>query len=279
MIYTDYTKAIDTITDVKFNQVETSILASCATDRAVILYDARTNSPLHRTVLNFAANCISWNPMEAYNFAVASEDHNGYIFDMRNMKRALQVLVSFSSQFYVHHQKASTDTKQKGHVAAVMSIEFSPTGEELITGSYDKTIRLWERQKGHSRDTYHTKRMQRVFSVAWSPDNNYVLSGSDDGNIRLWRARASERQGVKSYALRQKLEYDQALIERYKHMPEIRRIDKHRHLPKTVKKAGEIKNEELKSLKRKEENERRHTKKGEVRRKAEREKMILAREQ
>lgn len=32
--------------------------------------------------------------MEAYNFAVASEDHNGYIFDMRNMKRALQVLVS-----------------------------------------------------------------------------------------------------------------------------------------------------------------------------------------
>jgi WD repeat and SOF domain-containing protein 1 len=45
-------------------------------------------------VLNFPANCISWNPMEAYNFAVASEDHNGYIFDMRNMKRALQVLVS-----------------------------------------------------------------------------------------------------------------------------------------------------------------------------------------
>ncbi|EMD66804.1 hypothetical protein GGP41_008192 [Bipolaris sorokiniana] len=251
--------AIDTITDVKFNQVETSILASCATDRALILYDARTNSPLHRTVLNFAANCISWNPMEAYNFAVASEDHNGYIFDMRNMKRALQVL--------------------KGHVAAVMSIEFSPTGEELITGSYDKTIRLWERQKGHSRDTYHTKRMQRVFSVAWSPDNNYVLSGSDDGNVRLWRARASERRGVKSFALRQKLQYEEALMERYKHMPEIKRIHKHRHLPKTVKKAGEIKNEELKSLKRKEENERRHTKKGEVRRRAEREKMILAREQ
>jgi WD repeat and SOF domain-containing protein 1 len=178
---------------------------------------------------------------------------------MRNMKRALQVL--------------------KGHVAAVMSIEFSPTGEELITGSYDRSIRLWERQKGHARDAYHTKRMQRVFSVAWSPDNNYVLSGSDDGNVRLWRARASERQGVKSYALRQKLQYDAALKERYKHMPEIKRIDRHRHLPKNVKKAGEIKNEEIKSIKRKEENERRHTKKGEVRRKAEREKMVLAREQ
>lgn len=121
--------------------------------------------------------------------------------------------------------------------------------------------------------------MQRIFSVAWSPDNNYVLSGSDDGNVRLWRAKASERQGVKSFALRQKLQYEESLKERYAHMPEIKRIQKHRHLPKTVKKAGEIKNEELKSLKRKEENERRHTKKGEVRRKAEREKMILAREQ
>lgn len=178
---------------------------------------------------------------------------------MRNMKRALQVL--------------------KGHVAAVMSVEFSPTGEELVTGSYDRSVRLWDRQKGHSRDIYHTKRMQRVFSVAWSPDNNYVLSGSDDGNVRLWRAQAAQRQGVKSFALQQKIQYDEALKERYKHMPEIKRIAKHRHIPTTVKKAGEIKAEELKAIKRREENERRHTKKGQTRRKAEREKMVLAREQ
>ncbi|KAF2000620.1 WD40 repeat-like protein [Amniculicola lignicola CBS 123094] len=251
--------AIDTINCVSFNQTETSILASCASDRAVILYDLRTNSPLHRNVLTFASNTLAWNPMEAFNFAVGSEDHNVYIFDMRNMKRALNVL--------------------KGHVAAVMSVDFSPTGEELISGSYDRTIRIWDRAKGHSRDIYHTKRMQRVFSVAWTPDNNYVLSGSDDGNIRLWRAQASERQGVKSFALRQKLQYDDALKERYKHMPEIRRIARHRHLPQQVKKANEIKNEELKAIKRREENERRHSKKGKVRRKAEREKMVLAREE
>ncbi|KAF2803195.1 small nucleolar ribonucleoprotein complex subunit [Mytilinidion resinicola] len=249
---------VDTIRAIAFNQTETSILASCATDRAVVLYDLRTSSPLHRTVLTLASNSISWNPHEAMNFAVASEDHNTYLFDMRNMKRALNVL--------------------KGHVSAVMSVEFSPTGEELITGSYDRTLRLWTRA-GHSRDVYHTKRMQRVFSVAWSPDNNYVLSGSDDGNVRLWRSQASARQGVKSFAERQKLEYDEALKERYKHMPEIKRISRHRHLPKQVKKAGEIKNEELKAIKRREENERRHSKKGTMRRKAEREKMILAAEQ
>ena len=74
-------------------------------------------------------------------FAVANEDHNAYMFDMRKMNRALNVL--------------------KDHVAAVMDIEFSPTGEELVTASYDRTVRLWTRTHGHSRDIYHTKRMQR----------------------------------------------------------------------------------------------------------------------
>lgn len=254
-----WSTSVDTINACAFNQVETSLLGACSTDRAVILYDLRTSSPLSKAVLTLASNAFAWSPMEAFNFAVGSEDHNVYLFDMRNMKRALNVL--------------------KGHVAAVMDVEFSPTGEELVSASYDRSIRLWDRAKGHSRDMYHTKRMQRVFSCAFTPDNAYVLSGSDDGNVRLWRARASDRQGVKTARQRQSLETQEALKQRYSHMPEIRRIARHRHLPKQVKKAGEIKGEELKAIKRREENERRHSKKGKVRRRAEREKMVLVTEQ
>ncbi|GAW25951.1 putative SOF1 protein [Rosellinia necatrix] len=159
-----------------------------------------------------------------------------------------------------------------------MDVDWSPDGRGLVSGSYDRTIRLWNRDEGVSRDIYHTKRMQRVFSVAWSPDANYVLSGSDDGNVRLWRANASKRQGIKSARHRQALEYNDALIERFSHMPEIRRIRRHRHIPKVVKKAGEIKQEELKAIKRREENERKHTKKQFEKRQSERDKTILARE-
>lgn len=167
---------------------------------------------------------------------------------------------------------------QKGHVAAVMDVEFSPNGEELVSASYDRTIRLWSRMKGHSRDIYHTKRMQRVFSAKWTPDTKYVLSGSDDGNIRLWRANASERSGIKSAKQRQALEYSEALSERYSHMPEIKRIKRNRHVPTVIKKAGEIKTEELKAIKRREENERKHTKLQHQKRRSEREKMVLASE-
>jgi WD repeat and SOF domain-containing protein 1 len=61
-------------------------------------------------------------------------------------------------------------------------------------------------------------------------------------------------------------------------MPEIRRIKRHRHIPKVVKKAGEIKGEELKAIKKREENERKHTKQQFKKRRNEREKMVLATE-
>ncbi|KKK12016.1 hypothetical protein AOCH_006341 [Aspergillus ochraceoroseus] len=251
--------SVDTITAVAFNQTETSILASTAIDRSIILYDLRTSSPLSKLVLKLASNAISWNPMEAFNFAVANEDHNVYMFDMRKMDRALNVL--------------------KDHVAAVMDVDFSPTGEELVTASYDKTVRLWNRATGHSRDIYHTQRMQRVFSAKFTPDNKYILSGSDDGNIRLWRANASERSGIKSARQRTKLEYDQALIKRYSHMPDIKRIKRQRHVPRTIKKAREIKREELSAIKRREENVRKHSKKSTLApRQSERAKMILTNE-
>jgi len=83
---------------------------------------------------------------------------------------------------------------------------------------------------------------------------------------------------VKSARQRQKLEYDDALRERYKHMPEVKRIARHRHVPKQVKRAGEIKREELGGIKRREENERKNGKKG-IERRSDRVKMVLATEQ
>ncbi|KAK2071980.1 hypothetical protein P8C59_006361 [Phyllachora maydis] len=248
----------DTVTDVAINQLETSLLASTATDRSIIIADLRTSMPVHKTILKFASNRVSWNPMEAFNLAVANEDHNVYIFDVRKFSSALNIL--------------------KGHVHAVMDVEWSPTGQELVTGSYDRTVRLFRRDSGHSRDIYHTKRMQRVFRTCFTPDSKYIISGSDDGNLRLWRAEASSRSGVQSARQRISLEYNKALVDRYAHMPEIRRIKNHRHVPKVVKKAGIIKKEELAALKRREENERKHSAKGQEKRRPEREKVILANE-
>ncbi|KAF6008850.1 hypothetical protein HII12_004079 [Brettanomyces bruxellensis] len=245
----------DNVTAVKFNQTETSVIASTGSDNSIILYDLRTNSPTQKIKTRMRNNAISWNPMEAYMFATANEDQNAYLWDMRQMDHAANVY--------------------QDHVSAVMDIDFAPTGREVVTGSYDRTIRIYRSHQGHSRDVYHTKRMQRVFVSLFSGDSKYIFSGSDDGNVRIWRSVSYERSAPKSIRERNKLEYDEKLKERYANMPEIRRIRRHRHLPAVIKRARDIKRTEIESIKRKEENQRLHSKPGSVPFKSEREKPVV----
>ncbi|KAI8968382.1 hypothetical protein BDF20DRAFT_964434 [Mycotypha africana] len=253
----DFAWGADSYQSIKFNQVQENIFASCGTDRTIVLYDLRTSTPITKLVMALKTNVIAWNPIEAFIFSTGNEDHNAYTFDMRNMSSARNVL--------------------KDHVSAVMSVDYSPTGQEIVTGSYDRTIRLYDVGSGHSRDCYHTKRMQRVFAVQYSMDSKYVLSGSDDGNIRIWKAHANEKIGVKDWREKNKLEYSAKLKERYGHLKEIRRIEKHQRIPKDIKIADKRKKEMLYAEKRKEELRRKHSKKydQEKRRVPEREKSII----
>ncbi|XP_073949576.1 DDB1- and CUL4-associated factor 13 [Choristoneura fumiferana] len=246
---------VDSLQHVSFNQVETNILSSCASDRSVILYDCRESGPLRRVVMELRPNTLAWNPMEAFIFTVANEDYNLYTFDMRRLKQPVNVHMD--------------------HTSAVIDVDYSPTGREFVSGSYDKTVRIFESLKGHSRDVYHTKRMQRLTCVKWSLDDKYVLTGSDEMNIRMWKARASEKLGVLKPRERTALNYSEALKEKFANHPQIRRIARHRHVPKHILNAQK----ELKTIKqknkRKDANRRAHSKPGAVPHVAERQKHVV----
>jgi len=235
---------VDTIHYVKFNPVETHLLSAAGSDRSIILYDTRDVGPVRKVVMNLKTNVISWNPMEAMVFTAANEDYNLYTFDVRKLDRPVNVLMD--------------------HVGAVVDVDYSPTGKELVSGSYDKTVRLWNVDQGRSRDVYHTKRMQRLTSVAWTLDNKYILSGSDEMCIRLWKARAAEKLGIMRDRERVALQYSEKLKEKYGQHPQISRIARHRQVPKHVKSAAAEIRSIKESSKRREANRRRHTKPGSV---------------
>lgn len=131
----------DHLLNVQFNQSETSVLAASGSDRSITLFDLRSNAPTSRTTLRMRPNQLSFNPMQPPVLLAACEDENLYTFDMRNLSTATQVY--------------------KGHVGPVMSCDWSPTGREFVSGSYDKTVRLWKMDQGKAKDVYHTSRMQR----------------------------------------------------------------------------------------------------------------------
>ncbi|XP_062188660.1 uncharacterized protein LOC133891952 isoform X1 [Phragmites australis] len=61
---------------------------------------------------------------------------------------------------------------------------------------------------------------------------------------------------------RKKQEYLGAVKERYKHLPEVKRIVRHRHLPKPIYKAGNLRHTMIESENRKEERRRKHSSPG-----------------
>jgi DDB1- and CUL4-associated factor 13 len=237
-----WTGSADTLSTVRFNAVEQHILATAATDRSVILYDLRMQGPLTKVVLQMRTNSIAWNPMEAYYFASANEDHRAYIFDMRRLDKAVNVL--------------------KDHVGAVMDVDFAPTGQEIVTAGYDRTLRIYKTHSGHSRDVYHTNRMQRLFSCKFSMDSQYILSGSDDGNVRIWKAQASLKSGILSEREKAARNYADQLKERYADIPEIKRISSHRHVPKLIKNMSRGERIERDAVARKDSNRRKNAKPG-----------------
>ncbi len=71
------------------------------------------------------------------------------------------------------------------HQDWVRCLSFTPDGTQLVSGSFDKTIKLWDLSTGSAIHTLadHPK---GVFALAVSPDGKLLVSGSWDETIKLW---------------------------------------------------------------------------------------------
>ncbi len=117
------------------------------------------------------------------NSAALEELHanSAYVTIWRAAERlqliSLIQLIKFSLKDY-HHRTL------QGHTC-VFSVCVSPDGRSIVSGSFDKTLKVWDVSSGACVRTLqgHT---HVVTTVCMSPDGRSIVSGSADKTIKVW---------------------------------------------------------------------------------------------
>lgn len=88
-----------------------------------------------------------------------------------------QDLIHASEKVEIFPQTEGTDF--------ITSIALSPDGKYLVTGGYDRTIRLWDIMSGREVRKF-SGHQSAVNSVTFSKDGKFIVSGSSDETVRIW---------------------------------------------------------------------------------------------
>jgi dipeptidyl aminopeptidase/acylaminoacyl peptidase len=76
-------------------------------------------------------------------------------------------------------------TTLRGHRGKVSAVTFSPDGKRLASGSFDQSVRVWDRQSGKELLTLFGH-LDTIGSVSFTPDGKRLVSGDVTDWVITW---------------------------------------------------------------------------------------------
>lgn len=80
----------------------------------------------------------------------------------------------------------------KGHDKDIWSLSFRPDGKELLSGSADSTVKIWDIEKGELKKTL-TNHKNSVYGLSYNAKGDKFATASYDGVARIWDDKTKER--------------------------------------------------------------------------------------
>jgi WD40 repeat protein len=193
-----------------------NILASASEDNKIFLWKLQGDRWKYISELkgkhNKRVRCVAFSP-DGNTLASAGNDNKVVLWDITDVKepkfsreytqhtdRVLSLAFSSDGQYLASSSRDRTiyliniknldaEPTQMGdarnlHQDQVHSIAFHPKKNQLISGSFDNKLKLWEVPSGNLIKSWDEE--QKILSVAFHPTNEIVASAGDKHIITLW---------------------------------------------------------------------------------------------
>jgi WD40 repeat protein/serine/threonine protein kinase len=126
----------------------------------------------------------------------AQDDERVYALNLSDHGELLASGGDYSNIILWRRNESGTfeqSTLLTGHTNWVNTLDISPDGTTIVSGSVDHTVRFWDIATGTQRGQPLTDHTDVVWSVAFSPDGATVATGSEDSLIILRDATTGQR--------------------------------------------------------------------------------------
>ncbi|HEY6319553.1 MAG TPA: TIR domain-containing protein, partial [Acidimicrobiia bacterium] len=127
---------------------------------------------LSRQLAAYSNTVLSTDPQLSLLLALQAYDTNPTIEAQAAVRQATMA----------NHERAAL----RGDTDIVYGVAFSPNGHDVVTGSADDTVRVWNWSRADESPVVLRGDSDSVTAVAFSPDGTHVAATSSDDTARVW---------------------------------------------------------------------------------------------
>jgi WD40 repeat protein len=162
-------------------------IASCSWDEQKI-WNAITGKSLNTIQLSTGAKIVAWSPDDTR--VVCDEGRNLRTFSFPDKKGGIGYKGKDSST-EITEKPPTQQLSSECHSNTVYSLSWNHVGSRIASGSWDKTIKIWN---GRTLELLRTLEGHSgyVYSVDWNHDDRRLISGSADTTIKIWDGLSGE---------------------------------------------------------------------------------------
>mmetsp|Transcript_1399 Transcript_1399/g.1793 ORF Transcript_1399/g.1793 Transcript_1399/m.1793 type:complete len:200 (+) Transcript_1399:175-774(+) len=184
-------------------QKELNIVASCSSDRSIIIWNSHNGKIIHRMRgHDHVVECVAFSSKEADKAIAGRTEMLSNINPNQEEKDANvnDEAISKSSYGGAHLVSGSRDKTVRiwqvqtgaclmslsGHDNWVRGVAFQPNGKYILTAAEDKTIRIWDLTKRRCIRTIENAHEHFITYISIHPKLPVVASASVDTYARIW---------------------------------------------------------------------------------------------